>query len=281
MITIQGFKKNELVDIPLSSFVFSGGEVQVKIESPDLSSYSRIFIHAFLHSSEQVMKLFMVTDAIRQLASNMPINLVMPYIPYARQDRVCDKGEALGIKVFANLINAQGYSSVLVWDAHSEVSTALIDRCVNVKTCSLIHSMPIVAEILVSPDAGANKKVFELAKAYPDKFTRVIRADKTRDVKTGAITGTEVYCEDLKGQSVLIVDDIGDGLRTFVELGKKLKEKNAGKVILFITHGIFSKGVDILEGSIDIVYSANIWKENVDGRNKLGILRNMDGSTWV
>ena len=244
-------------EISFNSFVFSGGEVQVKLVDSDFEKCSRFFIHAFLHSSEEVIKLLMVTDAIRQVAPNTPINLVMPYISYARQDRVCDSGEALGIKVFANLINTQNYSSVLVWDAHSEVSVALLNNCTNVKVSALIHSLPYLADILVSPDAGANKKVFELAKAYPDKFNKVIRADKVRDVTTGAITDTVVYCDDLQGKDVLIVDDIVDGGRTFIELAIKLKEKNVGAIFLYVTHGIFSKGLEVFEGFIDRIYVAN------------------------
>lgn len=263
MIKVFGqTSKSGIREIQISSFTFSGGEVQVKVMDNDLSDCSRIFIKAFLHSSEEIFKLLMLTDALKRLTGNTPINLDIPYIPYARQDRVCDRGEALGIKVFANLINSQGYANVTVWDAHSDVAVALINNCANVKVSALIHSMPILANILVSPDAGANKKIFELATSYPDKFTKVIRADKTRDVKTGTITGTEVYCEDLQGQPVLIVDDICDGGKTFIELAKKLDEKNAGYIYLYVTHGIFSKGLEVFEGLIDRIYVANSFIES-------------------
>jgi len=280
MIRITGQMGTKLYPIDFKSFVFSGGEVSVKITGE--TEYSRYFIRALLQSSNDVFELLMVTDALRRIAPNTPINLEMPYIPYARQDRVCDHGEALSIRVFADLINAQNYSSVTVWDAHSEVSLALLNKCANIKPSVFVTKIPGIDKIsvLVSPDAGANKKVFELAYSLGGK-REVLRADKTRDVKTGQITGTVVYCEDLAGEDVLIVDDIGDGMRTFIELGKKLKEKNAGKVILFVTHAICSKGVDVLNGSVDILYSANLWEENINGRNEFGILRNLDTGARV
>lgn len=119
--------------LEFTQFTFPGGEISVKLEDPTLEGISFITIEAFLKNSADIMALLMITDAIRRLAPNMRLNLHMPYIPYARQDRVCDRGEALAIKVFADLINAQNYSSVLVWDSHSDVALALLDRCSNLK----------------------------------------------------------------------------------------------------------------------------------------------------
>lgn len=253
--------RNDL--IPYSRFTFPGGEVQVKLEK-SLEIYRQVNIRADLRNAQDIMALLMLTDAIRQSSPGMPISLVMPYIPYSRQDRVCDSGEALAIKVFAGLINSQNYTSVLVWDSHSDVAVALLDRCRNVEPSALVRDVPVVTEILVSPDAGANKKIFKLAKAYGDTFKQVIRADKVRDVKTGAITDTIVYCDDLRGQNVLIVDDICDGGRTFIELAAKLKEKNAGKIYLYVTHGIFSKGLEVFHGLIDQIYTPNSFIESND-----------------
>ncbi len=73
-----------------------------------------------------------------------------------------------------------------------------------------------------------------------------VRADKVRNPENGQIFGTEVFYDDFEGKPVLIVDDICDGGYTFLKLAEKLKEKNAGMVILYVTHGIFSKGLDEL-----------------------------------
>jgi len=57
-----------------------------------------------------------------------------------------------------------------------------------------------------------------------------------------------------KGKNLVIVDDICDGGRTFIELARVLKEKGANKVALYVTHGIFSQGLDVLKEHIDHVY---------------------------
>lgn len=246
----------------VESFVFSGGEVSVKI--PPTSPNVHCLIVADLRSSEDVMKLLMVNDALKRQLNAGLVSLRIPYIPYARQDRVCNRGEAFSLKVFCDMINSCNFSEVFVQDPHSDVAPALID---NVIVSSAKHLMigdawkwgAYVDAVIVSPDAGANKKVVDLCKLLgKDTF---IRADKVRDLSTGDIVSTEVHCNDLRGKDCLIVDDICDGGRTFIELGKALKAKGAGKVGLYVTHGIFSKGKEVFDNIIDDVYSHNDWTE--------------------
>ena len=150
-----------------------------------------------------------------------------------------------------------------VADCHSDVLPALINNCENIPVAKIIKrsikDLDIILDrtdcVLVSPDAGANKKVLSVAKAYGG--LKVIRADKVRNTSTGEITGTEVYCDDLSGAHCVIIDDICDGGYTFIKLAEKLKEKGAGMITLYVTHGIFSKGFDVFDGLIDKVYTTN------------------------
>ncbi len=81
---------------------------------------------------------------------------------------------------------------------------------------------------------------------------------------TGNILETVVYADDLQGRDVCILDDIADGAKTFIELAKVLKAKNAGKVILYVTHGIFSKTIEyVLENGIDEVWTTDSFRQDV------------------
>ena len=92
----------------------------------------------------------------------------------------------------------------------------------------------------------------------------------------GAITGTEAYCDDLEGQSVVIADDIADGGYTFIKLAEKLKEKGAGKIFLYVSHGIFSKGLDVLlDAGIDCVYTTDSFCDRTS-TDKLKIISTLD-----
>lgn len=233
------------------TIMFSGGEVHVTLPQSLPSTIDSYLIKAKLKTSQDVMELLMVKNAMDVKYGSIDCVLRLPYLPYARQDRVCSQGEALSIKVMSQLINSMSFNKVITCDNHSDVATALIDGCVDIPSYSLmaksseIHNLLTKTKIsLCSPDAGANKKTFAVAKNYGG--IPVIRADKIRDVLTGEITGTEVYCGDLDGQCVMIIDDICDGGMTFIKLAEALKEKNAGPLFLYVTHGIFSKGMEPL-----------------------------------
>ncbi|MNQ12726.1 ribose-phosphate pyrophosphokinase [compost metagenome] len=72
--------------------------------------------------------------------------------------------------------------------------------------------------------------------------------------------------EDLAGENVLVVDDICDGGRTFTELAKVLKQYDLGSLSLYITHGIFSAGVEVLTNVFDKVYTMNTYHIDLPDR---------------
>lgn len=242
-------------------FEFGSGENHVQILAP-ASSHVEIM---FRYSGDQsIIQLLLMTDALRRHGAK-EIDLTIPYFPGARQDRVCNPGEPLSAKVYADLINQQRYRKVCVFDPHSDVVLALLDNVHVIKNHQFIKD--VVAEIgsdliLISPDAGSNKKIFELASQLGG--LEVVRADKLRDVRNGAIIGTEVFCEDLSGKTAVIVDDICAGGRTFIELAKKLKAKNCKKILLVVSHYEGSaQESKLIESGIDAVYTTNSLKDLV------------------
>lgn len=263
MITIK--KGQNILDY--KTFLFPGGEVGLKLNAAnykytwDKSPVQTII--ARIQNSADFMELAMAKDALSRI-DDTPINLVLPYLPYARQDRVCDKGEAFSLKVFANLLNSLKFNKVTIFDPHSDVTQAVIDNAKIITQFDLINkNLPLTNRIknciLVSPDAGANKKTMETAKYL--EHSNFVRADKLRDLSTGKIKETIVYCDDFKGQDVCVCDDIGDGMTTFIELAKVCKKRNCGKFVVYITHGIFSKGTRIcFENGIDEIWTTDSYR---------------------
>lgn len=230
---------------------FPSGEIGVKLLSkPDVPSLE-VIIKGSMLSSDSLIELLQLVDSLRA-AGCTTLSLVMPYCAYSRQDRVCNKGESFSLKVFTDLINSCSFDSVTTWDNHSDVATALINNCRNTNVADIVSYDVLEVDnydYLVSPDAGANKKVFECSKTLG---IPMIRADKVRDTVTGAITETVVLAtkEQLKDSTVLVVDDICQGGRTFEELAKALKEIEPSCTIhLYVTHGFFSspRGLDNLK----------------------------------
>jgi len=249
-------------DINVNTSTFSAGEVHVQLEGLSKQQPESLQLKACIRSSDDLMELMLVHNAlINHYGQQLVIDLEIPYFPYARQDRVCAVGQAFSLQVIATMLNSLKVNSLTTWDAHSPV-TKKLTRAINISQEEIIASnQNLVSQlkdrntILVCPDKGAIDK----CQAVKDKFSvsKIIHSVKTRNPKTGAIIDTQIKASDLSGKTAVIIDDICDGGRTFIEIAKKLKEKNVERVVLYVTHGIFSKGLEVFDGLIDEIYTSN------------------------
>jgi ribose-phosphate pyrophosphokinase len=250
--------------------VFPGGESLIRIPDDFLTGLAghetSVGITLKFEQNGDLIDLMMLVDAVRRAARyDVQIDLYMPYLPYARQDRVCNPGESLSVKVVADMINSLGFRTVACSDIHSEVGVALINNLRHFTLNSAINGLiqadlgPSSGVVLVSPDAGSNKKVFDFAKTHG--YKDVVRADKKRDVETGKLTGFELYADAYKehgNRNFLILDDICDGGGTFIGLAQKIREITCGDISLYVSHGIFSKGIEPLTEHIDFILTGNL-----------------------
>jgi len=255
------FTPHKQSQIGYRSTIFPGGEVHIKVDNFHLRDFGSMAVLTCRpkHPSD-IIKILMAKDALDRQGYTR-VDLVMPYIPYARQDRVCNPGEAFSLKVFCDLINNANFQRVTVFDPHSDVAPALLERLsVMDNTQYVIKAVHDFGAdtILISPDAGAQKKTLKLAQ---NKIGMgLVQCDKQRNVSTGKLSGFNVYAADLKGARCMIVDDICDGGGTFIGLAKELKAKGAGEISLFVTHGIFSQDVEPLLEHIDHVYCTDSYQ---------------------
>lgn len=246
-------------EINYDFFTFSGGEPHIKIIS-NLNTVNKVTITQRIQSFNDVGILLLAVNALKNMGISK-LDLLLPYFPAARQDRLMVSGEALSVKVYADIINSQNFNSVTVFDPHSEVTPALLNNCTVINNFSFIKGITEQLDknlVLISPDGGALKKIYKVA-AYLQNYD-VIECSKSRDVKTGKLSGFKVYTDDLNGKDCLIVDDICDGGGTFLGLAKELKAKNAGNLYLAISHGIFSKGFESLGTAFKKIFTTNSFK---------------------
>ena len=203
------------------------------------------------------------------------ISLYVPYFLGARSDRKFLKGQSNYLKtVICPIINSQNFSRVTVLDPHSDV----LEACLNnfQKISSVNFSKEVIKELdditLVSPDAGALKKIYDVALAV--ECNDVIVANKLRDLKTGKIIRTDVpglnsdisFTGEVRSKNFVICDDICDGGRTFIEIAKAIrnirsKEIFNDNIYLVVTHGIFSAGFEELEKWFTGIYTTNSVKD--------------------
>jgi ribose-phosphate pyrophosphokinase len=188
---------------------------------------------------ENLVELLLLADACRRAGAGS-VAAIVPYMGFARQDRVTREGRPLGAKVVADLLGTGGLSQVIAVDLHSPV----IASCVEAPVTHLT-AVPVVVEalrpmvhedsVVVAPDLGAVK----LADAYarllglPLAVIYKIRASPL-EVAVRRVAG------DVRGKRPLVVDDmISTGATVEAAVGALVDHGSRREVLVATTHGLF------------------------------------------
>lgn len=242
--------------------VFPDGAVWLKVigELPRFAQVMRVRVAA-MRDMNDFMLLAQLVDAVRHVTDISVSHLELAWLPWARQDRHMVNGDSFALKVFANQLNTLNFNKVLLLDPHSDAAAAAINNSVVIaqETClmkseNLRQAISTGKLMLVAPDAGALKKIHNVAKASGARDYAILT--KERDVATGNLTGFSLVSGTVAGKDVLIVDDLCDAGGTFIGSAQVLRDAGARSVSLYVTHGVFSKGVEnLLNNGIDAIYT--------------------------
>lgn len=228
-----------------------------------------IAIEARIKCSNGLVALPSVVGLIRQLNPVIPIELYLPYLPHARQDRFTTNLEKGIYNAFTfkhsvvPIINSCNFTQISVLEAHNPSMLSLFNSLAT-ENVELISMFPWEKElkgkvdIVVAPDAGAVKNSEKFSEYFGVPLDT---ASKSRDPSNGYIVMKEVYGEDVKDKVVFIADDIIEGGATVMLLAKLLKERGAKEVHVVVTHGLFTRGFEHLLEHIDHIYAFHSWVE--------------------
>jgi ribose-phosphate pyrophosphokinase len=255
-------------DIKFHINSFPDGQQSVDITEKDFFFRDKdIKIYSRIRSFRDIELIICANQALRQLGVRS-VSLYVPYFLGSRSDRKFKEGGVNYLKhVIAPVINSQNFDCVLTLDPHSDVLEAVINNFEKIDNLLLVNTaLSKIGRdnvVLVSPDGGALKKIYDVASTY--RIPEIITATKHRDVITGKITHTEIplseerYYKDVK---FVVVDDICDGGRTFIELSKAIKSKipNA-KIYLVVTHGLFTSGFGELNEHFEKIFTTNSYAD--------------------
>lgn len=272
---------SEKSDIKYKISRFPDGQQSITLDmvDADLPEKITVSITSRFTSFKDLEIIIAANQALREFSYVENVKLNVPYFLGARSDRKFEAGTSNYLKtVICPIINAQNFSRVTVLDPHSDVLEACLNnyhkhnnhRLVKDALTKIDNKQGAQSRIcLVSPDAGAYKKIFDVAKEFD--IQNVVTANKVRDLKTGKIISTEIpnlpgstgdddSAND--GMKYVIIDDICDGGRTFIELAKAIKnERVSVKIYLVVTHGIFSAGFKELSQYFEGIYTTNSYRD--------------------
>jgi ribose-phosphate pyrophosphokinase len=230
---LTGYEK-----VPVAYKTFPDGENYIRLEDNVQNEHVAIVQTTCTPQDSRLMQLaFMAAAAKRNKAQK--VTAIVPYLAYARQDKIFLQGEGISVETVAQMLKAAGVDALITVNIHAE--STLSKFPFPAKTLSAI---PLLAEYFVQKGC---KKAFALA---PDKGAMYIaeqaqnvlggeagHLEKQRDRYTGQTSQTASHL-NVKGKTVIIFDDIISTGGTIVGATKILREQGAAHVYTACVHGL-------------------------------------------
>lgn len=255
--TVNGF----MVDAPFKPIVFPDGAVHIQETEAPRGIFSHQIAIVQGHSHDQLFMLAMWAELCA--ARGEETVLILPYLPGARQDR----GDVIGARVYSEFLGELvNPDQTITLDPHSEAALGYfedalrnltvypVERLIKSQIQDGYHDTRPSAYVgVIAPDKGAHDRANRAARLMG---VPVYQAGKTRDEKTGKLSGFHMVDALPDEGKLLIVDDICDGGGTFIGLAEATGLPK-DRVDLWVTHGIFSKGIDALLGHFGTIHTTD------------------------
>lgn len=219
---------------------FADGELYIQIQE-SIRGCDVYLIQPTCHPvNDHLMELLIMIDACRR-ASARQITAVLPYYGYARADRKTAGRESITAKLVANLMTQAGAGRVLAMDLHSAQIQGYFDI-----PCDHVYGSPVLIDyianknledlVIVSPDVGGVARARAFAKKLNDAPLAII--DKRRQAHNVAEVMNVIG--DVRGKTVVLVDDMIDTAGTICEGARLLEREGAKSIYACTTHAVFS-----------------------------------------
>lgn len=221
---------------------FSDSELHVVVESDVAHKPVFVFQSGAAPANESIMELLIVCDALKQAGARRLI-VVLPFVPYRRQEKQTRPGESLTLRLLGELMQTTGVAELITLNLHRPQTVTWLARQVMhlsvlddlVREVGKFHAIDVVC----APDNGAVPLAQTAAQELGAQIISVIKhrtgPDKVafRALSAGAAT-------QVRGQRVLVVDDEIDTGGTVLGVVKMLKAAGARSVTVAAVHGVLS-----------------------------------------
>ena len=261
--------RSEESDIKYRILNFPDGQKDVVIETELI--IGPVTLKSRINNFEDLGLVICAIKALKNMGVEVSY-LETPYLLGARSDRQFTKGGTSWLRdVLSPILNNLSLKEIHCLDVHSSVAQAVIPNLIVKDNSELVEwALKDVGSeniVLVAPDAGAQHKIFNLAQKIGYEG-EIITCSKERDLSTGKILETKVSNLPFgKDRDFIIIDDICDGGRTFIEIAKVIRANFStdSEIYLIVTHGIFSQGLDELAMYFDGIYCTNSYRDKQQG----------------
>lgn len=239
---------------------FADGELRPWIED-DIRDKTVIVLESLSYPmDEHVMELVLMGDAIRRCAPKKTI-AVIPYLGYARQDKLHRLGEPVSAHVIVQFLEVSKFEEIIGLDFHNSAIVGFFEipvthlSALDVLSAEL-KNMTISNGVIVSPDVGGSKRARNMAFAL-DMPLAVM--EKRRFLDRHDTSETYQIIGDVAGKTAIICDDVISTGGTTVQAAISLKEAGATRILATTTHGVFAGNAikNLMDSPIEQVLATN------------------------
>lgn len=225
--------------IPVDVRIFTDSESKIKMG--DVKKKNCVIVQSTYPPADRhlLQTLMMIKKCTDDLAAD--ICTVIPYMAYARQDRVFQDGEVISIELIAKLLEAAGNKRLITIDIHSALALSYFRIDVqNISSIPLLanhaaNNLKLNRTVVVSPDAGGIERAYEFAKILGSD---IIALKKWRDRDSGEIFFDDKLECNIADRDVVLVDDIISSGGSIVKACQVLKKNKAGKIYAMCVHAL-------------------------------------------
>jgi ribose-phosphate pyrophosphokinase len=225
--------------IPVDVRIFTDSESRIKMG--DVKKKNCVIVQSTYPPADRhlLQTLMMIKKCTDDLAAD--ICTVIPYMAYARQDRVFQDGEVISIELIAKLLEAAGNKRLITIDIHSALALSYFRIDVqNISSIPLLanhaaNNIKLNRTVVVSPDAGGIERAYEFAKILGSD---IIALKKWRDRNSGEIFFDDKLECNIADRDVVLVDDIISSGGSIVKACQVLKKNKADKIYAMCVHAL-------------------------------------------
>ncbi len=238
----------DYIEIPLTDASvrrFADEEVFVEIHENVRGEDVFVIQSTTYPTNDNLMELLIMIDALKR-GSAKRITAILPFYPYARQDKKHRGREPISARLVADLYKTAGADRIVTVDLHTDQIQGFFDGPVDhMRAQSLLCGY--IAEhyvsngedvVVVSPDSGRVR----VAEKWADSLGGVPLAfiHKTRDPRVPNQVKANRVVGDVTGKTCVITDDMIDTGGTIAGAVGLLHEAGAKDVVIAATHGVLS-----------------------------------------
>ena len=228
---------------PTTAQDFANGEIFIRFEESVRGADCFVIQSHTQPLNKWLMEQLIMIDALKR-GSAKRITAILPFYPYARQDKKHRGREPISARLVADLLAAAGADRIVSVDLHTDQIQGFFDGPVD-----HMHAMPILTDyikekysldnlVVVSPDAGRVKVAEKWANTLGDAPLAFVHKTRSVDVANEVVSNRVVG--DVEGRNCILLDDMIDTGGTIAGAVRVLKEAGAKDVVTACTHGVFS-----------------------------------------